>query len=393
MAEQFKAYRLTPEDVLSEQPPDKRDMYSHDQALELLRQLEAYYDYYRFNRRPWTPEMVELYRRWWAAINLLSGVRGAGKSLVAAFVAAIFYSRGHPVFSNIGLRFGYLIEGASVYGLARLPYGSVVVLDEIHAIFNKWSQMRAVQRHGTGSIANLRKRGISIIGLSSQEYNIGVDVMGEVGYVCYPRQLRPKQSASGHARGSVASPADFISASWANVAVDMVGPRPVRGKYIGEQYGVNVQGPKPKKSTWSPPAVAVERAGAYYSSYVDIPSRAQAGAGVSGKDFASIDIDSDVLILEHDDSVEAETDERIQMFEGWSVDLTVGIYDLPLPKGQEHLTYDAAWAMYRDTRGNPATRLEFDEMCTEFYGGDGHQFAVADLLKVCPVRKEDIYAP
>ena len=161
--EPMRAVRLRPEDVYQE-TRDARDIYTARQACEILEELESEHEAAKTRPLDWDSKAVkELYRRWWSQINMISGARGDGKTLIAIFIAALFYGRGHLVFSNIGARFGYVIEGASIYGIARLPANAVILLDEGHTLFGKYSQMKQSQRTGVGGMANLRKRMLSII--------------------------------------------------------------------------------------------------------------------------------------------------------------------------------------------------------------------------------------
>ena len=368
----MKAYRLRPEDVYQERR-DSRDIYTADRACAMLHELEAEHAASFEKRLDWDSKAVkELYRRWWAQINVLSGGRGDGKTLVAIFIAALFFARGHYVFSNIGARFGYVLEGASIYGIARLPPNSIILLDEGHVLFNKWSQMTQRQRSGVGGIANLHKRMLSVVMPTSQEHNLGSDLMAELGYIFYPRQKKAGQrtkrsrTRGGQARGR----GDYISYPWANLSVPFIGPRPVRGKFLGEEYGIRVGGPRPRRRRWFPPAVELERAAALYSSYVDIPTRLQAGTNVSSRDIAAMDMDGefelfdDALEVGDDGTVDADLERLRQQYDEILGDFIGALMEDPLPKGSEEVSAETAWGKYRQF--GDADRAAFDEMLVAY---------------------------
>lgn len=365
--ESMTAHLLRPEDVLKE-TPDDRDIYTLAQASEMLAEVELIHQQAKTMPLDWTTQSIrEFYHRWWSQINLVSGLRGKGKSLLAIYIALMFYMRGHLVFSNIGARFGYLLVGPSIYGIARLPQHAVVVLDEGHIIFNKWTQMTSRQRAGTGGIANLRKRMISVIMPTSQEYNMGMDVMSELGYVWYPRQKAPVRSQS-YEDGT--NRKDFISYDWANLIVEYVGPRPVRGKFIGEEYGISVSGPKPRRRVWFPPAISLEHAAACYSSYVDIPNRDQAGTNVTSKDMAKLDLDADISLVDvitfgDDGSPDAQIERDIQSHHAMARMLVAQMWEEHLKPDQELITFSEAWSRYRSADG-PADADEFFLMLGEY---------------------------
>ena len=393
MAENMIAYRRRPEDVFEEPPEDNRDVYTHQQAFEILTDAEAEREKNLRRQLNWGEDVRRFYNLWWSQINLISGIRGAGKSLLAAFVAWYFYLRGHQVFSNIGLRFGHILEGPSIYGLARLDRNSVIVLDEAHTIFDKWAQMTARQRLATGGLANFRKRMLSLILPSSQESNFGINLMSELAYIWYPMQKKPVRSKHGLYTGSNDNRRSFISQDWANIRVDYVGPRPVRGKFVGEEYGIKVGGPKPKRRLWLPPAVQLEQIGATYSSYTDIPTRAQSGTTVSAKDLAGMNVDSDIIIIDIDGNTpEGQLEINRQNFVDIFNDLMVGSFDLPYPKNDLYISYDAAYHRYANVAENP-DRSEFERMCTEYLNGDGQQFLIQDFIDTSPNLTKEMITP
>ena len=393
--EPMQAFRLHPNDVYGEQR-DPRDIYTAAEACAILHELDELHERAKTEELDWkSKEIRELYARWWSQINLLSGGRGDGKTLVAVFIASLLYMRGHQVFSNIGCRFGYVLSGASLYGIARLPANSVVILDEGHTLFGKYTQMKSSQRTGVGGIANLRKRMLSIIMPTSQEYNVGIDLMSEVGYIFYPRE-RKRGALTNRARasGSSGHRSDYQSLPWANLRVPFVGPRPIRGKHIGEEYGIRVGGPKPRRRTWYPPAYDLQRAGALYSSYVDIPDRFQSGANLSSRDIAAIDIDGGYELIGNafhvgdDGSADAATERRRQSYDRMLEGLVAGLITEPLPKDATQITYGAAWEKYQPH--GDADRKGFNEMLEEYLDGDGDTIGLDAITRLFDPGSADL---
>ena len=78
--EAMTAHLLRPEDVLKE-TPDDRDIYTLAQASEMLAEVESIHQQAKTMPLDWTTQNIrEFYHRWWSQINLISGLRGKGKS-------------------------------------------------------------------------------------------------------------------------------------------------------------------------------------------------------------------------------------------------------------------------------------------------------------------------
>ena len=65
---------------------------------------------------------------------MILGEYGSGKKTLGVFVARDMFGRGHPVFANASVLFGWWLTPVEIYtAMAFTPKGSVIIVDESSA--------------------------------------------------------------------------------------------------------------------------------------------------------------------------------------------------------------------------------------------------------------------
>ena len=286
----MKAYKVT-EDHIRNLPKNRNDSISQGERLNARRRI----DYYREHNAGTEPPYDY-------GVHLICGPRRVGKSTLAGAMGMIYHQYGRNVVSNIGLLYGYRVDVMDLYLMAtRAPTDTVIIIDEIHAMLSRYAQNALKARMLIEALAGVGKKGLTVIGISQQEHNVSMDFKAECDWIHYPSRRIPRRNDAGRS----------IYPPWAWLKDEIIGPHPVRGKSIGEQYDIDVYGPPPRKDTRTlNPATIYEAAKLQYT-FDDIPFGEQAGLFVAAKDVRQ-GISSDDTVLDFGESEEgdAETEQQ-----------------------------------------------------------------------------------
>ena len=211
-------------------------------------------------------------------VYLFTGGVGAGKTTIAAVFARMAYGKGVPVFSNISTLFGYHVDVLDLYLFAtKAPPYSVLIVDELHAVLSRYRQSSLAAQQMIQSLAAVRKRRLTILGCTAQEFNVSTDFKASIDMQIYPRRRYniPEEGA----RDSLGR----FYPGWAHVDVDVIGPKPYRGRTLGDEWGIDVYGGEVKKRTLSFPPALIYEAACLQFSFEDIPFGESAGVERHGQ--------------------------------------------------------------------------------------------------------------
>ena len=155
------------------------------------------------------------------------------------------------------------------------------------------------------ALAELRKKRITIVGVTSQEIELNPSYRYEVDWVVYPRQRRFHRVPTGKGAGHYER--------WCHLRVRRLGPRPFAhgsGKTVGERFGMSPSTRKPRwgtLKTFGPQQVYA--AAARQSSFASLPWGKSAGTNVTAADMRGALDSGDVIEFETDDALEQDVDE------------------------------------------------------------------------------------
>ena len=209
--------------------PDGRDTIGKEYRLALHRELEAEFAQNKDNGGD--PGF---------SCSLVSGPKGVGKTNLMSLFCIESRRAGFEVISNLSLLFGWHIEGAvDIFAFSKvLPGRCILVLDEIQALLSRYRQGNTGQMEFVGGIAGLRKQRIRLLGGTSQEPEVANNFLRECDWIYYPaRRKRFPQMGQGQKHYP----------EWCHLRIDAVGPYPLRGKTVGEAYGIGVNRTKPRR--------------------------------------------------------------------------------------------------------------------------------------------------
>ena len=131
------------------------------------------------------------HRDWQFRFILIAAPMGDGKTALASYYSHYWHYRGHPAFSaSKSFLFGNRLLGSEVYRvIERIPLGSVVFLDELHAIApSKNSNSIGVAFLGE-LMAGLRKKRCILIGATAKAAEVARAVLDMVSEVWIPQPI------------------------------------------------------------------------------------------------------------------------------------------------------------------------------------------------------------
>ena len=156
---------------------------------------------------------------------LISGDKGAGKTLGAALLAMLNYAQGMDVFSTASFLFGHRIEAMDIFTMAdSLPENCVIFVDEAHSVADRYSENSARNRTLGSSIALLRKNGVRLILASVAEHAVAQSIKSEIDTLVYPATYNPRK---GHQYPP-----------WCYIYANLIGPQPFRGRREADHHGI-----------------------------------------------------------------------------------------------------------------------------------------------------------
>ena len=286
---------------------------------------------------------------------LISGKKGDGKTTLGVYIAAELYARGYNVFHNVSAQFGYRVDIMDVYRLGKsLPENSVLIIDEIHSMLNRYSQSSIRERNAVAGLALLRKKQVGIIGISQQEGAINWDWRHEVDGLFYVRAgRRPSDWRNGHVT------LDRVP-GWCHKVIHCIGPQPWRGKLYADDFGLDIHGPIQHNRSGINPLLWYEAA-KLQNSY-DKPDL-EASFNIRADEVRS-DFDSDesgMILLddgEADNPLESEeTPGKVFQFMYFLFKVD---YDTPgrgLDLSRREYSYDTMWLVWQRLAATPCKNL------------------------------------
>ena len=322
------AVRMHPEDAVEKYKfKDDRDLFSVEQRVRILQSLETRHQMavaaggpavLEKKGLPWitydltTPEgrqelrqdrknIHDLRQMYGEDCTLISGLRGNGKTFLATYFAARFYEIGYNVISNISLDFGYVMtSGKDLLGIIYSPANTIWVIDEIHQAMNRFRQGAKFQRGVIGGLAGNRKNLSGLIGITSQDWQLGMDVKSQFKWAFFPFRDLP------YSRGAAAS---YVGMGLRGKQPDYMftkayrigpWPREWRGQTLADKRELaRVRGESDEEMIWAPrPAKLVKAVPALYGSYVSLPTVKQSGGNVMAEDMEELEPDDGLELFE-----------------------------------------------------------------------------------------------
>ena len=290
MGERIRLRRITEEDI-GNLPTfdDDRDTIGKDFRMGLHRELEE--EYARNKSAGGDPGF---------SCSLVSGPKGVGKTNLMSLFCIPYRRAGYEVISNLSLLYGWHIEGAvDIFAFSKmLPGRCILVLDEIQALLSRYRQANTGQMEFVGGIAGLRKQRIHLLGGTSQEPEVANNFIRECDWIYYPsRRKRYPQMSDGHKHYP----------EWCHLRIEAVGPKPLRGKTVGESFGIGVNRTKPKRKVLRgiTPANIYQAAALQYS-FAGLPKGKAVGQNVMAKDMRYALNEMDVIDFDAEDAADME---------------------------------------------------------------------------------------
>lgn len=195
--------------------PFGRDEFSLDQKVAATKAIMTAYERHR---------LQPVYPQLWCppGLYLFSGDMGDGKTLIAVAIAKIFMICGWPAYSaNAGVGFGKSLSEKQTFQFHDVvTRGSVLVADELHAIYGRAAGMSVRGRTMAQGTAGFRKEMIWALGATSREWMIGGDLKAAIRGIGYPEKTHPQTR--------------MIAPPWCYKAVKWHYPDPFRGKQYRE---------------------------------------------------------------------------------------------------------------------------------------------------------------
>ncbi len=270
--------------------PDERDTIGKEYRLDLHREIEA-----KFARNRDTGGDPGF------SCQLVSGPKEVGKTNLMSLFCIPYRQAGFEIISNLSLLFGWHIEGAvDIFAFSKvLPGRCILVLDEIQALLSRYRQGNTGQMEFVGGIAGLRKQRIHLLGGTSQEPEVANNFLRECDWIYYPaRRKRYPQMGQGQKHYP----------EWCHLRIEAVGPHPLRGKTVGEAYGIGVNRTRAKRKTVRgiTPANIYEAAALQFS-FAALPQGKAAGQHIMAKDMRSALNEIDVIDFDTEDVDGAES--------------------------------------------------------------------------------------
>lgn len=191
-------------------------------------------------------------------MEFVSGLKGRGKTTFATMQARKYFRMGYMVITNgIGVLEGWIADDKALFTLNHTGlHHLVVIIDEVHNFAQRRTANAVRQRAFVNALSGLRKQDCYIIMMSSQEDEVAHNVLRECEYFHYPM------------------PTDTFALDdypdWAHCKVETVGPYPIRGSTVGEQYGVQYYDEDCESNTFAAMPSAWYDAAACQNSYQEI---------------------------------------------------------------------------------------------------------------------------
>ena len=286
MPQTVRIRRITEEDIENLPSfPDDRDTIGKEFRLDLHKAVEAEYAEHKHDGGD--PGF---------SCQLVSGPKGVGKTNFANLLAIPFRRAGYEVVSNISLLYGWHIETAvDIFAFSKVftEGRCLILLDEIQSPLSRYRQANTGQMELIGGIAGLRKQRIHLLGATSQESEVAMNFLRECDWIYYPaHRKRYPQMGTGQQHYP----------SWCHVRVDAVGPKPIEGKTIGEQYGIGASRTRPKRKRVKGITPAnVYQAAALQFSFASLPKGKSVGQHVMAKDMREALNELDVIDFDAED--------------------------------------------------------------------------------------------
>ena len=299
-------------------------------------------------------------------MEFVSGLKGRGKTTFATMQARKYFRRGYMVITNgIGVLEGWIADDKALFalnhtGLAHL----VIIIDEVHNFAQRRTANSVRQRAFVNALSGLRKMDCYIIIMSSQEDEVAHNVLRECEYFHYPM---PTESFAMD---------DYPD--WAHCHVETVGPYPIRGSTVGEQYDVQYYDDDCEKATFSVLPSAWYDAAACQNSYQEIKrlvgGQAMGAASMwdlveSGDDISLLDEFGNALydVTEDGQTVSGETDTQDQVEQEYkTLGLLLKAYNSGYLSAEQRTPMARLQRVVRDDGGPNLTNREFEHLLLSY---------------------------
>ena len=170
---------------------------------------------------------------WEPGLYILTADMGDGKTLYVTHITRAFYRAGWNVYSTSSLLFGQRMAPEQAYAFPDfVEPGSVVFVDEIHVLVERYAGNATRQRTWAQAMTALRKEGVVVFGASAYEELIGYEAKMSAAAVGYPQRWYPQDP--------------MTAPPWCYVTIGWWGPRPWRNETLGEREGIVRRGRKRK---------------------------------------------------------------------------------------------------------------------------------------------------
>ena len=118
---------------------------------------------------------------------LILGDYGSGKTMLGVFAARDMFGRGHPVFANASVLFGWRLTPVEIYtAMAFTPKGSVIIIDESSAaLSSRLGHSVAVTTMSEINL-NIRKQASVVFYVSAQDWMIAPSIRRDCKEVWMP---------------------------------------------------------------------------------------------------------------------------------------------------------------------------------------------------------------
>ena len=231
-------------------------------------------------------------------MSVIGGPKGAGKSIIAVWLADILNDGGYRIISNLGLDYQYRVEGAAdLLAISRSPLWTAWLVDELHLLLPKMAMGRRFNREAVGSLTALRKQLSGVGGVTSQPGNVDTSWMEQAEWFLLASLLvRPPP---GRKLGKSKKKRRRTEAEWRDSWAIQSGPEPWRADdSLERMLKLDSGRPPVRQRALMPAHEAMEVAARCYGSWDSVPNKAQSGADLSAAHVKDLDLDNPIELLD-----------------------------------------------------------------------------------------------
>ena len=165
--------------------PLGRDIFSVEGRIREWEATEELYERHKDSPLPIDRDVLHIPEY---GVHLLGGDMGAGKTLIAAWIARHFRRRGWNVFSTAGFLFGQRLSLLESYSFPdHVTPGGLIFADEVHTFVDRYSASSHRSRTFGQASTAMRKQRITCLGASANSNMVGWEYKGACEAVIVPR--------------------------------------------------------------------------------------------------------------------------------------------------------------------------------------------------------------